>query len=247
MARILVVDDEVSVVQALSRALDRLGHTVVAAYDAGQALLLLRHQTPDLVILDVRLPGMSGLQLCRFIRTSPRLASVPVLILSVKGQPEDRIAGLEAGADDYLGKPFNLTELELRVKALLRRARAPSPHTSLTVGPLRFDAEGRQALLYDKPLGLTPVEFELLYYLARHAGETLSAERLLQEVWNYPPGAGNQSLVRMHVLNLRHKLEEDPAHPVYLCNIPRHGYTLRLPQGDEPAPAARAPQGAREE
>jgi len=229
MARIMVVDDEVNVVNIVSQALRKREHTVVVAYDGAQAIELLQSHRPDLVILDVRMPRIDGLQVCRFMRTTPKLASVPVIFLSAKERLEDRIAGLEAGADDYLSKPFNLIELELRVKALLRRATQLAPIGSLTVGSLSIDSNSRRALMNDRPLELTPVEFELLYYLVSHAGEVIPAERLLQEVWAYPPGTGNPSLVRMHVLNLRRKFEKDPRHPIYLCTIPRHGYILHAP------------------
>lgn len=231
MACIMVVDDEDSVVHMLNYVLSRLGHAVIAAQDGAQALELLQGTKPDLVILDVKMPKVDGLQLCRYIRANPRLASLPVLMFSVKGLPEERIAGLEAGADDYLVKPCNLIELELRVKALLRRAEQAALDRLLHIGPLRLDPERHQASLAGKPLKLTPVEFELLHYMALHAGEVLSAERLLQEVWAYPPGTGNPSLVRMHVLNLRRKLEADPRHPCYLRTVPRHGYILCLPTG----------------
>lgn len=227
MARIMVVDDEEFVVDIIGHALRTQKHIIVSAYNGQQAIELLQRHRLDLVILDIIMPGLDGLQVCRFMRRHPRLASIPVILLTARERVEDRIAGLEAGADDYLTKPFNLIELQLRVKALLRRAAQVPPTGMLTVGRLSIDSDSKQAVVNGRPLTLTPVEFELLYYLVSHAGEVIAAERLLQEVWDYPPGAGSSSLVRMHVLNLRRKLEQDPGHPVHLRTVPRHGYVLQ--------------------
>jgi DNA-binding response OmpR family regulator len=227
MARIMVVDDEEFVVDIIGHALRTQKHIIVSAYNGQQAIELLQRHRLDLVILDIIMPGLDGLQVCRFMRRHPKLASIPVIFLTARERVEDRIAGFEAGADDYLTKPFNLIELQLRVKALLRRAAQVSPTGMLTVGRLSIDSDSKQAVVNGRPLTLTPMEFELLYYLVSHAGEVIAAERLLQEVWNYPPGAGSSSLVRMHVLNLRRKLEQDPGHPVHLRTVPRHGYVLQ--------------------
>ncbi|MBM3708320.1 MAG: response regulator transcription factor [Actinobacteria bacterium] len=227
MARIMVVDDEELVVDIVGNALRKQNHVIVSAYNGQQAIELLQRHRLDLVILDIIMPGLDGLQVCRFMRRHPKLASIPVIFLTARERIEDRIAGLEAGADDYLSKPFNLIELQLRVKALLRRAAQLAPAGMLTVGRLSIDPDSKQALVNGKPLTLTPMEFELLYYLVSHAGEVITAERLLQEVWAYPPGTGSPSLVRMHVLNLRRKLEQDPGQPAHLRTIPRHGYVLQ--------------------
>jgi DNA-binding response OmpR family regulator len=163
-----------------------------------------------------------------FIRSTPILANTPILFLTIKEQIEDKIAGFEAGGDDYLTKPFNLNELEMRVRALLRRTANASPSGRLQVGALDIDPHSSEVRVGDVVIDLTSVEFELLYYLVSHAGEVLPTERLLQDVWGYPPGTGNASLVRMHILNLRRKIEPDPSNPLLLRTVPRHGYTIAV-------------------
>ncbi len=226
MARILIVDDEQDIVDIVGRALRRRDHMVIVAQNGQEAIAMLQQQRPDLIILDILLPHINGIQICRYIRTSPTLASIPILFLTIKEKIEDKIAGFEAGADDYLTKPFNLNELELRVKALLRHTGYMAPTGPLSAGPISVDPSTGDVRIKEESVQLTSVEFELLYFLMAHTGEVLSTERLLQEVWGYPPGSGNASLVRMHMLNLRRKIEPDPQHPIYLCTVPRHGYVL---------------------
>jgi DNA-binding response OmpR family regulator len=225
----MVVDDDENIVEVVSRALQRQGHAITAAYDGTEAVELLQRQKPDLVILDIIMPHMNGLKVCQYMRRNPTLASVPIIFLTVRERVEDKLVGLEAGADDYLSKPFSIAELELRVKALLRRAAPVKPTGVLAAGPLSLDPDRGRAMLNGRLVELTPVEFQLLYYMISHVGEVIPTERLLQEVWGYPPGIGSASLVRMHVLNLRRKLEKDPRRPTYLCTVPRHGYTLQFP------------------
>ncbi|MCD6519124.1 MAG: response regulator transcription factor [Anaerolineae bacterium] len=228
MARILLVDDDAYVLEVVERALRRQGHIILVAHNGKEALEILRNQTPDLAILDIVMPHLNGIEVCKFIRTHPSLASIPILFLTQKERIEDKIEGFEAGADDYLTKPFSLAELEVRVKALLRYSSHVVPTGPLAVGKICVDPHTGKVEIDGSSVELTPVEFELLYFLVSHAGEVLSTERLLQEVWGYPPGAGNPSLVRMHVLNLRRKIEPDPRHPIYIRTIPRHGYTIPL-------------------
>lgn len=230
MARILIVDDDESIVDIVARALRSQEHAVLVAYGGHEAIDLLHMQRPDLAILDIVMPEIDGIQVCRFMRMNPRLASVPTLFLTGKGHIEDKILGFEAGCDDYLVKPFHLNELTLRVGALLRhRVRTP-PSGPLVMGPISVNPETGTARIEGNPVDLTPVEFELFYYMIAHEGEVISTQRLLRDVWDYPSGTGNPSLVRMHVLNLRRKIERDPRKPVYLCTVPRHGYVVRLPQ-----------------
>jgi DNA-binding response OmpR family regulator len=228
MARIMVVDDDIHVVEVIERSLRRLGHALMVARNGQEAIRLLQGLTPDLVILDIVMPRVNGIDVCRFIRSTPMLANTPILFLTIKEQIEDKIAGFEAGGDDYLTKPFNLNELEVRVRALLRRTANASPSGRLQVGPLDVDPHSSEVRVNGSVVDLTSVEFELLYYLVSHAGEVLPTERLLQDVWGYPPGTGNASLVRMHVLNLRRKIEVDPSDPIFLRTVPRHGYTIAL-------------------
>jgi DNA-binding response OmpR family regulator len=226
MAQIMIVDDDAHVVDVVERALRRNGHLCSIARDGREAIELLRSQTPDVLVLDVVMPQVNGIQLCQYVRTNPTLKRIPILFLTMRERIEDKILGYEAGCDDYLTKPFDLAELILRVQALLRHTNQSIPTGPLLVGTLQVDPDKIEATLDGRTLELTPVEFELLYYLVSHAGEVLGTEHLLQHVWGYPPGTGNSSLVRMHILNLRRKLEDDPARPNLLKTIPRHGYTL---------------------
>lgn len=227
MARILVVDDDRDVAGTVERTLKRKNHQVVVAYSGIQALQLIQGQRPDLVVLDIMMPRMDGIEVCQRIRTLPNVASVPILFLTAKGKIEDKIVGFEAGADDYLTKPFDLRELELRVKALLRRSLPTEvPKAPLQIGSLSLDPRTFELSVDNNILLLTPVEFELLYYLMRHAGEVVSTERLLQEVWEYPPGTGDPNLVRAHIRNIRSKIEPEPDNPTYIKTISRHGYLI---------------------
>jgi DNA-binding response OmpR family regulator len=227
MARILVVDDDRDVAGTIERTLKRKDHQVSVAYSGVQALQLIQGQCPDLVVLDIMMPRMDGIEVCQRIRTLPNVASVPILFLTAKGKIEDKIVGFEAGADDYLTKPFDLRELELRVKALLRRSLPTEvPKAPLEVGSLSLDPRTFELSVDNNTLLLTPVEFELLYYLMSHAGEVISTERLLQEVWEYPPGTGDPNLVRAHIRNIRSKIEPAPDNPTYIKTISRHGYII---------------------
>jgi DNA-binding response OmpR family regulator len=227
MARILVVDDDRDVAGTIERTLKRKDHQVSVAYSGVQALQLIQGQCPDLVVLDIMMPRMDGIEVCQRIRTLPNVASVPILFLTAKGKIEDKIVGFEAGADDYLTKPFDLRELELRVKALLRRSLPTEvPKAPLQVGSLSLDPRTFELSVDNNTLLLTPVEFELLYYLMSHAGEVISTERLLQEVWEYPPGTGDPNLVRAHIRNIRSKIEPAPDNPTYIKTVSRHGYII---------------------
>ncbi len=227
MALILVVDDDRDVAGTIERTLRRRNHEVLVAYSGAQALQLIREQPPDLVVLDIMMPRMDGIEVCQRIRSLPNVASVPILFLTARGKIEDKIEGFEAGADDYLTKPFDLRELELRVRALLRRSLpSEAPKTPLEVGDLSLNPRTFELTVKDKTILLTPVEFELVYYLMRHAGEVISTERLLQEVWEYPPGTGDPNLVRAHIKNIRAKIEPSPSNPIYIQTISRHGYVI---------------------
>jgi DNA-binding response OmpR family regulator len=229
MASILVVDDEQDVAWAVERGLSKRGHRVMAAYSGQRALELMRRQRPDLVILDIIMPGMDGIEVCERLRGDPTLAAVPILFLTAKGDVEDRIEGFKAGCDDYLSKPFDLRELCLRVEALLRRggpATKEEPSGTLEVGPLILDLQRFVLRIEDEVVDLTPIEFDLLLLLMSHPAEVFSSERLLQEVWGYPAGTGDPATVRWHIMNLRAKIEPDPSEPTYIRTVLRYGYTL---------------------
>jgi DNA-binding response OmpR family regulator len=177
---------------------------------------------PDLVVLDLMLPGLDGLELFRRLR---RVAPIPVVMLTARGQEEDRIAGLELGADDYLGKPFSPRELTARVRAVLRRARSPVEVTAgpmLLGGGLEVDLLAREARRDGRPLELTVKEFDLLAYLLSHPGQALRREQLLEAVWGY--SIGDTATVTVHVRRLREKTEVDPSAPKHLCTVRGVGY-----------------------
>lgn len=227
-ANILIVDDDIDVAETVARTLQRAGFETMISYRGSDALQMAHDRHPDLVVLDVRMPGMDGIEVCRLLRAMPSLSRVPILFLSAKGEVTDRLEGFEAGADDYIVKPFDLRELELRVKALLRRARqSESAATGVfRVGPMVLDPRTFELRTPDRTVLLTPVEFDLMQFLMRHPGQVFSAALLLQEVWGYPPGMGTTDLVRVHVKNLREKIEPDPRRPRYIRNIPRRGYAV---------------------
>jgi len=227
MARILVVDDEQDLVWAVRQSLSDEDYEVLTAYDGVEALAVAQRHRPDLVILDIAMPRLDGLQVCRRMRRDPTLAAVPILFLTVRSAIKDRIKGLDEGGDDYLAKPFDLGELKARVRALLRRSRpAPegSPGLLLVAGLLVLDLHTREVRVGEKTVQLTPTEFDLLHHLMTHPGEVYSSRQLLRQVWGYPPKTADPGLVRWHIKNLRTKIEPDPAHPVYILTVSRHGY-----------------------
>jgi DNA-binding response OmpR family regulator len=229
MARILVVDDNVPLSLMLDSGLRQEGHQVRLAHSGPAAVETVKIERPDLIVLDVMLPGMTGLEVCRQLRSIPAYASIPIIFLTARNMLEDKIKGFDAGADDYLPKPFEFGELAVRVRALLRRVSfSPSEEQPryLEVGDLKLDRERYQVTVSDKTVSLTPVEFELLQYFMLHSGETLGTADLLQGVWGYPVGVGNPALVRKHIEKLRGKLEPRPGPPLYIQTISRLGYVL---------------------
>jgi two-component system, OmpR family, response regulator RpaA len=228
LARILVVDDDVEVAKSIEASL-RKQYQVFVVYSGIEAIKEARRHCPDLIVLDVLMPGMDGLETCRELRTDPTLTDVPILFLTALGRPEDRVAGLRAGADDYLTKPFNLEELQLRIAAILRRVKkepAASPLNTLQIRNLALDKSTFLVTTGQKKVKLTPIEFDLLYHLMMHPDEVFNSDRLLQEVWDYPSESGSPDLVRMHIKNLRSKIEPNPSQPEYILTIPRRGYTI---------------------
>jgi DNA-binding response OmpR family regulator len=230
MSEILVVDDDRDVAQSIELALRRRGFRVTIANSGVEALKTLRRYRPDLVVLDVLMPGMGGIEVCRRLRADANTADLPIIFLTARGRERDRIEGLRAGADDYLAKPFNLEELILRVKAVLRRfQRQPVEEApaELVVGQLRLDSRTFEVTTSEKQgILLTPTEFDLLYHLMAHPGQVFSSDRLLQEVWDFPYDTGSTDLVRAHIKNLREKIEPNPRSPIYLRTVPRHGYMV---------------------
>ena len=232
MVLILVVDDDPSFLGLLQLNLEQAGYDVRAATEGMQAQALVLQIQPDLIVLDVMLPNVDGLTLCQRLRQDSRTSHLPILILTALGKSEDVVAGFNAGADDYLRKPFDREELLARVRALLRRTRKlPRSVTNveiLTYGPVTLIPECQGVVWFGKTMKLTRTEFEVLSYLMQRHGQTVSLKKIIQDIWGYEPRNGLDS-VRVHVRHLRRKLEPDPKHPQYLITTHGVGYRLELP------------------
>jgi two-component system, OmpR family, KDP operon response regulator KdpE len=220
-SRVLVVDDEEQILRALRTSLHAAGYEVETADTAAGALTAAAMRPPEAVILDLMLPDGSGIDLCRELRT---WSTAPVIVLSAVGDEADKVAALDAGADDYVTKPVGIDELLARLRAVLRRA-VPSGEPVITVGELEVDLEKREVRVAGKPVHLTPHEFELLRYFARHEGKLLTHRMILQEVWG-PGYADSTNILHVNVSQLRRKIEPDPARPRYLLTEPGAGYRL---------------------
>ena len=269
---VLVIEDDDIVARTIERSLRGEDFRVLLTSSGVEGLKAARRRPPDLVILDIIMPGMDGYTVCREMRSDPRLAEVPILFLTAKIKDEDKIAGFNVGADDYLCKPFNIDELILRLRAILRRARrrgrltpggrdttkppvsnvgqpagefvsynAQSPNTEswessgdplhIVVGEFILDTRTYElATPTHGVLRLTPVQYDLLHHMMRHPGEIFSPSRLLDEVWDYPSDTGSPDLVRVHIKNLRERIEDDPRQPKFIRTIAGYGYTV----GPEP-------------
>ncbi|MGH9154726.1 MAG: response regulator [Acidimicrobiales bacterium] len=236
--RILLVDDDATVTEVLTRYLEREGFTVEAVADGDTALARASTDPPDLVVLDLMLPGIDGLEVCRRLRRDAP-GPVPVVMLTARGDESDRIAGLELGADDYVVKPFSPRELTARVKAVLRRAQASAPADPapvgvdpvLRAGDLVVDTSARQVHLGDREVALTAREFELLAFLLRHPRRAFKREELFEHVWGWT--YGDTATVTVHVRRLREKIEVDAAHPRFIVTVWGVGY--RFEPGPGPA------------
>jgi DNA-binding response OmpR family regulator len=218
---VLVVDDEPIVREVVVGYLQREGYRTLEAADGDRARELLECETPSLVVLDVMLPGIDGLELCRWIRSRSQL---PVILLTARGDETDRIVGLELGADDYVTKPFSPRELAARVRTVLRRA-APQPLSDerLSFDGLEIDSRRREVVKRGCSLALTAKEFDLLLFLARHPRQVFSRDQLMDGVWGYEP-ARDTGTVTVHVRRLREKIEDDPAQPERLQTVWGVGY-----------------------
>ena len=218
---VLVVDDDPTVSDVVRRYLERAGYDVTLAGDGPAALAAFERDRPDLVVLDLMLPGIDGLEVCRRLRT--RDGALPVVMLTALGEEADRVAGLERGADDYVTKPFSPRELALRVDSVLRRTEAEPPVPDLlTDGDLVVDGVRYEARRDGRPLALTGRELDLLRFFVSHPGTAFSRDDLLQQVWGW--SVGDSSTVTVHVRRLREKIEDDPTHPVRLVTVWGVGY-----------------------
>jgi DNA-binding response OmpR family regulator len=221
------VDDDLEVLETLGRVLERERLDVNLASSGVQALQQLERRMPDLLILDIIMPGMDGITICKQLRANPRYISLPVLFLTAKGSTNDIVDGLDAGADDYVVKPFELAELRARVHALIRRGQRDTGASDsvLQIDDLTLDSDTYQASILDSSIQLTSTEHRLLRYLMEHVNQALSPSHLLQAVWEYPPDTGDPDLVRAHVRNLRAKIELNPDRR-YIRTIHGVGYMI---------------------
>jgi two-component system, OmpR family, response regulator RpaA len=257
---ILVIEDDEIVARTIERCLRGGEFRVRLANSGVEGLRVARREVPNLVILDVIMPGMDGYAVCREMRADPVLAEVPILFLTAKTKDEDKITGFTAGGDDYLGKPCNVDELILRIRAILRRTKrieqqqvpvvapesdnsAPRPAGERATQAERIITIGQYSLntrTYEfigpksGKIRLTPVQYDLLYHLMNHPGEIFSPARLLDEVWDYPSDAGSPDLVRVHIKNLRERIEEDPRNPRFIKTIAGYGYTIQPDEDTQP-------------
>ncbi|MEU6705907.1 response regulator [Streptomyces wuyuanensis] len=245
MHNILVVDDDPTVAEVVTGYLERAGYTVARASDGPGALEAAGERWPDLVVLDLMLPGMDGLEVCRRLRGR---GPVPVIMLTARGDEDDRILGLETGADDYVTKPFSPRELVLRVESVLRRGRAAADAApggpALGCAGITVDPAARRVTKNGTEIGLTLREFDLLLHLMRHRGQAIGRESLMQDVWGWD--FGDLSTVTVHVRRLRGKIEDDPARPRLIHTVWGVGYRFDAPAEPErpSAPAGRADPAA---
>jgi len=223
MATVLVVDDEPIVREVVIRYLEREGHTTLETGHGDRAREILEQQTPDLVVLDVMLPGMDGLELCRWIRAR---SDLPVILLTARGEEADRIVGLELGADDYVTKPFSPRELAARVRTVLRRSAPSSEATArFSFGDIEIDTQTREVHKAGQELRLTAKEFDLLAFLADNPRRVFGRDQLMSRVWGYE-AALDTGTVTVHVRRLREKIETEPSEPLHLQTVWGVGYRL---------------------
>lgn len=235
--KVLVVDDEQSIVTLLKYNLEQAGYAVVTGMDGEEGIRLAADEKPDLMILDLMLPKLDGMEVCKQLRQQK--INVPILMLTAKDDEFDKVLGLELGADDYMTKPFSPREVVARVKAILRRTQT-QPETAeekledegkIKIGGLRIMPDFYEAYFMEDLLELTPKEFELLLYLAKNKGRVLTRDQLLSAVWNYD-FAGDTRIVDVHISHLREKIEKNTKKPSYIKTIRGLGYKLEEPKGE---------------
>jgi two-component system, OmpR family, KDP operon response regulator KdpE len=226
-ATILVVDDEPQIRRVLRSTLSSQGYVITDAKSGEEALESFRKERPDLVLLDVNMPGMGGIEACREIR---RISDAPIIMLTIRNAERDKVSALDAGADDYVVKPFGIEELLARIRAALRRYSPGDAMPPFVSKDLKIDFEAREVTVRGQAVHLTPKEFEVLKYLIANQGKPLPHRRLLQAVWGPDYGDETENL-RVVINQLRKKIERDPAHPVYIATEPWVGYRFQLPKG----------------
>jgi DNA-binding response OmpR family regulator len=254
ISNILIIEDDTIVAKTIERCLRGNDYRVQVVNSGVAGLRAARRKIPDLVILDVVMPGMDGYTVCKEMREDIQLKDVPVLFLTAKTKVEDHIIGLSVGADDYLGKPFNVDELLLRIKAILRRTKSEDKPVVVSGinNPASLDQKTRpltqgnqnyiirigeyslntRTYMFTSPqkgsFRVTPVQYSLLYHLMTHPNKIFSPSLLLEEVWDYPDETGSADLVRVHIKNLRESIEEDPKNPVFIKTIQGYGYSIQV-------------------
>jgi two-component system alkaline phosphatase synthesis response regulator PhoP len=223
--KILVVDDEKDIVNLVSYNLEKEGFKVLKAYDGETALQMVQTRNPDLVILDLMLPGVQGLEVCKAIRKNPRSASLPIIMLTAKGDEVDRVLGLEMGADDYVAKPFSVRELSARVRAILRRieSRKEPEKETFSFGNLHIDYESYDVSIDGKKINLSPTELKLLFFFSRHPGRVYTRDQILDHVWGDTAFVTPRT-VDVHVRRLRAQIEKDLENPRYILTVRGVGY-----------------------
>ncbi len=229
--RILVVDDDKEIVRIIRAYLEKAGYSVSAAYEGETALHIIRSDRPDLVVLDLMLPDRDGWDITRIVRGDPTLAATPIVMLTARVEGEDRVMGLDLGADDYIPKPFNPHEVVARVRAVLRRANQDfGPAHIIQIGRLMLDADRHEVQLAGKPVELTPTEFDLLKTLMEYPGHAFTRQALIEQGLGYAY-EGMERTLDSHIRNLRRKIESDPSEPTYIKTVFGVGYRM---QGPEP-------------
>lgn len=228
--RILIIEDETNILELVSFNLEKEGWLVSKAKNGDEGWEKIRQEHPDLILLDLMLPGLDGLEICRRTRQNKLTRDIPIIMLTAKAEEADRVLGLESGADDYVTKPFSPRELVARVRAVLRRVENTfgdeGEKETLTLGPIKMDLRQHKALVHNKEVDLTPKEFDLLHLLISHPGRAFSREYLLENLWGYE-FFGDTRTVDVHMRRLRQKVEDDPAQPYWLETVRGVGYRIR--------------------
>lgn len=227
--KILVVEDEPNLRKLLEVIIGKEGYEVFPTANGEEAWGVLSQIVPDLVLTDVMMPKMDGIELCRRIRANPEFDLVPLVLLTAKDEQLDKYQGFREGADDYLTKPFDPVELVFRIQAHLRRAPTSGKNDSSfsRIGELEIDRRNYAAHVRDQVIQMTKSEFSILSFLMSRADEIVSADQLLVDALAYPPNVGNSEIVRTHIRNIRQKIEADPSNPQIILTVARHGYTIK--------------------
>lgn len=227
--RILIIEDETNILELVSYNLEKEGWLVSKAKTGDEGWEKIQQEHPDLILLDLMLPGLDGLEICRRTRQNKTTRDIPIIMLTAKVEEADRVLGLESGADDYVTKPFSPRELVARVRAVLRRVEntfGDGERETLTLGPIKMDLRQHKALVHNEEVDLTPKEFDLLHLLLSHPGRAFSREYLLENLWGYE-FFGDTRTVDVHMRRLRQKIEDNPAQPYWLETVRGVGYRIR--------------------